>query len=53
MPFAPAIMNSDFDKWFHNRLKLLYANYKWVKNKQLSKKIPSAVHFDGTSELNM
>ena len=50
MPFAPAIIDSDFDKWFHNQSKNYYMQItSRVKNKQLSKKIPSAVHFDGTS----
>ena len=50
MPFAPAIIDSDFDKWFHNQPKNYYMQItSRVKNKQLSKKIPSAVHVDGTS----
>ena len=50
MPFAPAIIDSDFDKWFHNQSKNYYMQItSRVKNKQLSKTIPSAVHVDGTS----
>ena len=50
MPFAPAIIDADFDKWFPDQHKNYYMQTTAkVKNKLLSKKIPSAVHVDGTS----
>lgn len=50
MPFAPAIIDSDFDTWFPDQTKNYYMQVtSSIKNKELSKRIPSAVHVDGTS----
>ena len=50
MPFAPAILDKDFDSWFPNQHKNYYMQVtNDIKNKVLAKKIPSAVHVDGSS----
>ena len=50
MPFAPSILDKDFDSWFPNQHKNYYMQVtNDIKNKVLAKKIPSAVHVDGSS----
>ena len=50
MPFAPAILDKDFESWFPNQHKNYYMQVtNDIKNKNLAKKIPSAVHVDGSS----
>ena len=50
MPFAPAIIDKDFKKWFPNQHENYYMQVtNRIKNRDLAKKIPSAVHVDGSS----
>ena len=49
MPFAPAIIDKDFEKWFPNQHPSYYMQVtNQIRNKKLSEKIPSAVHVDGS-----
>ena len=54
MPFAPAIIDEDFDKWFPNQHRNYYMQVtNQIKDKKLLKKIPSAVHVDGSSRTQL
>tara|TARA_B100001059_G_C17814973_1_gene574616 strand:+ start:489 stop:2330 length:1842 start_codon:yes stop_codon:yes gene_type:complete len=49
MPFAPAVIDKDFEKYFPNQHQSYYMQVtNQIKNNKLSKKIPSAVHVDGS-----
>ena len=49
MPFAPAILDIDFENWFPDQQKNYYMqSINFLENKKLLKKIPSAVHVDGS-----
>ena len=48
MPFAPAIIDSEFKKFFNTMLPSLYMQKAEVINQKYKKLIPSAVHINNT-----
>jgi carbamoyltransferase len=50
-PFAPAILQEDFDKYYESKIDFSYMTFTVDVPPDLAKLIPEAVHFDGTARV--
>jgi len=50
-PFAPSILREEMSEWFQTDMDSPYMNFVLKFKKEVTKKVPAVVHFDGTGRV--